>query len=159
MPSTLIIQGSARADGHTAQAVQLLREETQGKVIDLLDYQVAPYDYRNAYPADDDFLSLAKRVIIYDRMILASPVYWYSMSGIMKHFLDRFTDLLTFHKDLGRRLRGKEFGVLSCSSERTVNTGFYEPFCLSAEYLGMAYGPQYHAFVRGGRVELTAVEG
>ncbi len=157
MPSTLIIQGSARADGHTAQAVQLLQEETNGKVIDLLDFTVSPYDYSNSYPADDDFLSLAKRVIIYDRMILASPVYWYSMSGTMKHFLDRFTDLLTFHKDLGRRLRGKEFGVLSCSGERSVNAGFYEPFRLSAAYLGMAYGPRYHAFVRGSRVELKEV--
>ncbi len=159
MGSTLIVQGSARGDGNTALAVQQLQEETNGKVIDLLEYRIAPYDYGNDYPVDDDFLSLAKRVIIYDRLILASPVYWYSMSGPMKLFLDRFTDLLTYHKDLGNRLKGKELGVLSCSGERTVNDGFYEPFRLSADYLGMQYGPEYHAFVRGSRVDLQEVEG
>ncbi|WP_116125885.1 flavodoxin family protein [Lewinella sp. IMCC34183] len=154
MAKTLIIVGSARGDGNTAAAARELEERTEGKLIDLLDHRIAPYDYGNDYPDDDDFLSLARRIVIYDRVILASPVYWYSMSGGMKDFLDRFTDLLTFHKDLGRRLRGKEMGVLSCSAEQKVNPGFYEPFRLSADYLGMSYGPEYHGWVRGSRVDL-----
>ncbi len=157
MPNTLIVLGSARGDGNTAAAVRDLENRVDGKILDLLDYNIAAYDYGNEYPAGDDFLSLARRIVTYDRLVLASPVYWYSMSGGMKIFLDRFTDLLTYHKDLGRRLRGKELGVLSCSSERGVNPGFYEPFRLSAEYLGMEYGPQWHAWVRGSRVELVEV--
>ena len=157
MSKTLIILGSARGDGNTARAAQALETETGGKVIDLLDYAIAPYNYENAYSEGDDFLGMAKRMVIYDRIILASPVYWYSMSGPMKNYLDRFTDLLTYHKDLGRRLRGKELAVLSCSAEQVVNPGFYEPFRLTAEYLGMTYGPEWHGWVKGSRVDLQTV--
>ncbi|PPK85657.1 NADPH-dependent FMN reductase [Neolewinella xylanilytica] len=159
MAKTLIILGSARGDGNTAKAALQLEAETGGKLVDLLDYRIAPYDYGNNYPEDDDFIAMAKRLIIYDRIIFASPVYWYSMSGLLKDFFDRLTDLLTYHKDLGRRLRGKEMGVLSCSAERHVNAGFYEPFRLSADYLGMTYGPERHAWVRGSRVEMQLVNG
>ncbi|THH39954.1 flavodoxin family protein [Neolewinella litorea] len=157
MSKTLIILGSARGDGNTAVAARALKEEIGGKIIDLLDHRVAPFDYGNDYPVNDEFISLIKRVVIYDRLILASPVYWYSMSGPMKQFLDRFTDLLTYHRDLGTRLRGKELGVLSCSGEAQVNGGFYEPFRLTADYLGMPYAPQRHAWVRGSRVEMLEV--
>ncbi len=45
----------------------------------------------------------------YDVLIFATPVYWYSMSGIMKVFFDRITDLLTIKKDIGRKLKGKKW--------------------------------------------------
>nr|WP_256534230.1 NAD(P)H-dependent oxidoreductase [Lewinella sp. JB7] len=150
----MIIVGSARGDGNTVDAARQLSDQTGGKLLDLLEYSIAPYDYAHDYPAQDNFLALARRIVTYDRVILASPVYWYSMSGGMKDFLDRFTDLLTFHKDLGRRLRGLEMAVLSCSGEERANDGFYEPFRLSAEYLGMSYGPEYHGWVRGKRILL-----
>ncbi|MCP4458779.1 MAG: NAD(P)H-dependent oxidoreductase [Cytophagales bacterium] len=40
---------------------------------------------------------------------MATPVYWYSMSGIMKVFLDRIYDVLTIEKELGRKLHGKKW--------------------------------------------------
>ena len=49
----------------------------------------------------------------YDTIIFATPVYWYSMSGILKVFIDRITDLLTIEKELGRKLRGKKMAVVS----------------------------------------------
>ncbi|MGB3800440.1 MAG: NAD(P)H-dependent oxidoreductase [Lewinella sp.] len=157
MAKTLIILGSARGDGNTAKAAQQLESDIGGKLVDLLDYRIAPYHYENAYPENDEFIAMAKRLVIYDRIVFASPVYWYSMSGVMKDFFDRLTDLLTFHKDIGRRLRGKQVGVLSCSAEQSVNPGFYEPFRLTADYLGMSYGPEWHGWVRGSRVDLQLV--
>lgn len=58
---------------------------------------------------NDDYLNLMKQILEkYETLILATPVYWYSMSGIMKVFFDRLTDLLTIEKELGRKLRGKK---------------------------------------------------
>lgn len=58
---------------------------------------------------NDDYLNLMKQILDkYETLILATPVYWYSMSGIMKVFFDRLTDLLTIEKELGRKLRGKK---------------------------------------------------
>jgi len=44
--------------------------------------------------------------------ILATPLYWYSVSAQAKTFLDRLSDLLVFRKDLGQALRGRCFAVV-----------------------------------------------
>lgn len=75
----------------------------------------------------------------YDTLILATPVYWYSMSGIMKVFFDRITDLLTIEKELGRKLRGKRMAVISCSIGDNLGEHFWLPFSETAKYLGMEY--------------------
>jgi multimeric flavodoxin WrbA len=77
----------------------------------------------------------------YDTLIFATPIYWYSMSGIMKVFFDRFSDLIRIEKDWGRKLRGKKMAVISNSHdfENDLEYDFYIPFRKSAEYLGMKY--------------------
>ena len=84
----------------------------------------------------------------YDVLILATPVYWYSMSAIMKTFLDRFTDLLTIEKDLGRKLRGKGMAVISCSNGGNLGDYFWLPFSKSASYLGMIYLGDLHTNIQ-----------
>lgn len=70
------------------------------------------YEHQNS---NDDYLKLMKEIIKkYDTLIFTLPIYWYSMSGIMKVFFDRIADLLTFEKELGRQLRGKKMAGISC---------------------------------------------
>lgn len=96
----VIISGSARNDGDTAALTDQLVEKTGWDLIRLNDFHFSYYDYQHQN-RDDDFLSLMKQLIHgYDTIIFATPVYWYAMSGIMKVFFDRFTDLLTIEKDL-----------------------------------------------------------
>ena len=103
--SSVIIVGSSRRDGNTASMANRLRELTEYKVIYLSDYAIGYFDYENNYQ-NDDYLALMKELITqYDRFIFATPVYWYTMSAIMKTFFDRFSDLLRHHKELGRKLR------------------------------------------------------
>jgi multimeric flavodoxin WrbA len=140
---------SARSDGNTAAAARALRERLDGSLIDLRNYRIAPFDYSGQYPADDQYLTLMRTILDHDHLILASPVYWYSMSGGMKNFLDRFTDLLTHQKDTGRQLRGRRLGVLSCANDEEINETFYGAFRLTAGYLSMKYGPEIHSWVEG----------
>ena len=53
----------------------------------------------------------------YDTIIFATPVYWYSMSGTLKTFFDRLSDLLHYKKELGRQMRGKKMAMISNSGE------------------------------------------
>jgi len=116
-------------------------------MIDLLDYTIYPYHYSGDYRTDDQYLEIIENYVLpRQHIILASPVYWYTMSGTMKHFVDRFSDLLTTHKGLGRQLRGKTLGVLSCAKDAEIIPTFFTPFRLTAEYLGMQYGPEYHGW-------------
>jgi hypothetical protein len=66
--------------------------------------------------------------------------------------------LLKSRKDLGRRLRGKTLAVLSCANDATVNTGFHEPFQLSAAFLGLHYGPVWHSWIARDGVRIVTRE-
>ena len=135
----LIILGSSRKDGDTKKVVDELVKISGWDLIDLNDYNFSYYDYEHKN-LDDDYLSLMRQVIKkYDVLIFATPVYWYSMSGIMKVFFDRITDLLDEEKDLGRKLRGKSMAALSCSSGDNLGENFWLPFSETAKYLGMDY--------------------
>ncbi len=141
---TVIILGSSRSDGDTARVIQDLQKLMGCDVIDLKEYAISYYDYEHANK-DDDFLPLMKRIINdYQNVIFATPVYWYTMSGILKVFFDRISDLLTIEKDLGRQLRGKGFGAISCCMNGSIDQEFWHPFVKTAGYLGMRYLGNIH---------------
>ena len=140
----VIILGSSRSDGDTKSVVEKIIEKTAWDIIDLNDYDFGYYDYKHMNK-EDDFLDLMRMILSkYDTLIFATPVYWYSMSGILKVFFDRITDLLTIEKDLGRKLRGKNMAVISCSNGNNLGEAFWLPFKESAEYLGMSYLTDMH---------------
>jgi multimeric flavodoxin WrbA len=113
-------------------------------VVDLNDYNISHYDYGHAN-REDDYLELMRALIgQYDLFLLATPVYWYAMSGVMKVFFDRLTDLLTIEQDLGRQLRGKAMAAVSVSIGNNLGEDFWLPFSKAAGYLGMQYLGHLH---------------
>ena len=90
---TVIIQGSSRSQGNTNKIAQILQHKLDSEIIDLKQLNINSYSYEHEH-SDDDFLATMKRVITYDLIIFVTPVYWYSMSGIMKNFFDCITDCL-----------------------------------------------------------------
>ena len=140
----VLIVGSSRSDGETSILTNELTKESNWDLIDLNDYNFSYFDYEHEN-RDDDYLTLMAELIKkYDTLIFATPVYWYSMSGIMKVFVDRITDLLTIKKDLGRQLRGKKMAVISCSNGNNLGENFWLPFSETAHYLGMEYLGNVH---------------
>lgn len=141
MSKQVIIVGSSRKSGNTSLIAEAVAVQFGVDVVNLSDYHFSYYDYENKN-INDDFLPLMKGIIEkYDTIIFATSIYWYSMSGIMKVFFDRFSDLIRIEKDWGRKLRGKNMAVLSNSHdfENELDYNFYVPFQKSAEYLGMHY--------------------
>jgi len=147
MSKTVIIQGSSRSKGDTSIVVNYIAEKCNFDIIDLYTKNIGHYDYeyRNT---DDDFFDIMQEVIKkYDTIIFATPVYWYSMSGVLKVFFDRLSDLIRIHKDLGRQLRGKNMMMISCSNSNDLTEGFAIPFRESANYLGMDYLGNIHTWI------------
>ena len=148
----VIIQGSARSHGNTNKIVKQIQDQLGYDYIDLTQHVIDHYQYD--HDQDDDFLPLMRTLVDqYDFMVLATPVYWYSMSGIMKTFLDRFTDCLKIDKPTGRKLRGKYLAALSCGSDAEVTPGYFNPFRLSAEYLGMHYVGDIHTWITDDKID------
>lgn len=145
----VIILGSSRSDGNTTRIVNTIAKQENIDIVDLNDYNFSyfDYDFKNK---QDDFLPLIKKIIEnYETFIFATPVYWYSMSGIMKVFLDRFSDLLIIEKETGRKLRGKKVAVISNSLDKELDYDFYMPFRKSSNYLGMKYLGNKHFDSKG----------
>ncbi|UCE93661.1 MAG: NAD(P)H-dependent oxidoreductase [Flavobacteriaceae bacterium] len=143
----VIIQGSSRSNGNTGKIVNFIKEKTGFAIIDLRSKNIGAFDY-NFENKNDDFLPLMQEIVQnYDTIIFATPVYWYSMSGIMKIFFDRISDCLKSEKELGRKLRGKSMGMVSCGSGVELKKGFEMPFVESANYLGMNYLGGIHTWM------------
>ena len=141
MEKTVIIVGSSRKNGNTTAVAEAIAQQYDFSIVNLGDYNFSYYDYESLN-ITDDFLPLMKEIIQkYDTLIFATPIYWYSMSGVMKVFFDRFSDLIRIEKDWGRKLRDKKMAVISNSHdfEKDLDYNFYIPFVKSAEYLGMQY--------------------
>ena len=140
----IIIVGSSRSNGNTSKIGDKISLKINADVIDLRDYSISYYDYESLN-VTDDFLPLMRSILEkYDTLIFATPVYWYNMSGIMKVFFDRFSDLIRIEKETGRKLRGQKMFVISNSDEDKLDYDFYLPFRLSADYLGMTYLGEKH---------------
>jgi len=147
--SKLIILGSSRSRGDTYQMVDYLMQNGNFDLLDLNTKKISyyDYDYKNQ---DDDFVPTMKNIVAkYDTLIFATPVYWYSMSAVMKTFFDRISDLLRIHKPIGRQLRGKKMAMLSCSNEDDRVAHFEMPFVESASYLGMEFLGEIHTWKEG----------
>ncbi len=143
----VIILGSSRSLGNTNTVSRYVSKKTGFEFIDLNNKKIGQFDYEFTN-SGDDFLPLMREIVKkYETIVFATPVYWYSMSGTMKAFFDRISDLLKTERDLGRKLRGKNMAMISCGSDRILQQGFTMPFMESAKYLGMKYLGDVHTWI------------
>ena len=152
MKKGIILHASSRSHGNTRRVADHVAALSGFDLIDLTEKEIGRFDYefRNA---GDDYLPLMRRLIErYDTFVFATPVYWYSMSGLMKDFFDRFTDLLRSEKDTGRMLRGKQMAMISCSSGPSRPDYFAAPFKDTAGYLGMSYLGDLHGWIENDEI-------
>ena len=146
MPSNpLVIIGSARKESDTKKFVNFIFEGIHPTTIDLLDLSIKGYDYSHQYPHHDQYSFIVDEFLGHETIYFATPVYWYSMSSAMKTLFDRFSDLVTYKKTIGRKLKGKSTFLIAVGAESILPEGFEVPFRCTSEYLDMDYlGSIYH---------------
>jgi multimeric flavodoxin WrbA len=96
----LVFLGSPRKKGNTEVLTQAVLEGvTQAggtpEIIRLNDLQIAPCiscggcDKTGKCVVEDDMIPLYKKIIATDRIIIASPIYFYGVTAQAKAFIDR----------------------------------------------------------------------
>jgi len=155
MSKTIIILGSSRSDGNTSRVVAYLTNQQPVEIVDLNDYQISYFDYQHRNQKDD-FIPLMEKLFEYDQWIFASPVYWYTMSAVMKTFFDRITDVLKIRRDLKPNFTKVKMFSLSCSGANDLVEYYHRPFEDSADYLNMKYGGHTHCWVDGDMIPMEA---
>jgi multimeric flavodoxin WrbA len=157
LKKTAIILGSARKDSHTRTLLRNVFSDIPHDLIDLLDHEISPFDYVGDYPDKDEFSAVIDRILQVEHIVFATPVYWYAMSGIMKNFLDRFTDLTAKRQEQGRSFKGKNLFLFSVGADPEPPAGFEVPFRETAGYFGMNYHEGVYLSSRGDNFEGVAM--
>lgn len=85
--SSLFINGSPNKNGNTAKLAEKLLGGKEYKTLHLVDYRL--YGYGQSFE-DDQFAEIVNEMKAADTIVIGSPVYWHSMSGMVRNLLDRF---------------------------------------------------------------------
>lgn len=86
MSKILFMNASPNKDGATNRiAEELLKGKTYDKM-QMSDYEVSQY---GAVRSNDQIKEMLNIVKDYDTLVIGSPIYFYTVSGILKTFIDR----------------------------------------------------------------------
>ncbi|WP_134682756.1 flavodoxin family protein [Brevibacillus migulae] len=101
--SIAVIYGGTRPNGNTEYLAERAVKGLEAERIILKDYTIRPIeDLRHSeqgfQPVDDDYEAVIDRMLAHDTIIFATPIYWYGMSGLMKNFIDRWSQTLRDEK-------------------------------------------------------------
>ncbi|GHP13194.1 NAD(P)H-dependent oxidoreductase [Lentilactobacillus fungorum] len=116
------INGSTRAPNNSGVMVHALLRGLSYKQIQLADYQVNEIiDQRHEkgpwQSANDDYPQLIGQLTAADWLIFATPVYWYGVSGLLKTFMDRWSESLATDEAFKSKLAAKRVILLIAGSD------------------------------------------
>lgn len=114
------------------------------ELIELHSKNIYHYEYQTELKQNDDFQSIALKMLEADSIVFATPVYWYAMSGRLKVFFDRLTDLLYAHKAICKKLKGKSAYLIATGSDSELPEGFEIPFRRTSEYFEMNFKKSFY---------------
>ncbi|MGM9986437.1 MAG: flavodoxin family protein [Bacillaceae bacterium] len=97
--SIAVIYGGTRRNGNTEILTEHVIQGIVAEKIYLSDYTIHPIiDMRHSQEGfqdrNDDYNAIINRILPHDILLFSTPIYWYSMSGTMKNFIDRWSQTL-----------------------------------------------------------------
>ncbi|MFH9003681.1 flavodoxin family protein [Streptomyces afghaniensis] len=148
----LFVLGSARADGNTEllarRAAEQLSPDVEQQWIDLAehpvpDFQDLRHDSDHVRPTEGNLALLLDATLAATDIVIASPLYWYSVSAHTKRYLDYWSGWLrTPGLDFKATMAGRTlWGVTALADPQPeVADPLVGTLNNSAAYLGMRFG-------------------
>mgnify|MGYP005776458751 FL=1 len=128
MAKIVVLNGSPRKGGNTEIMLAAFVAEAKKLGHEVVHYDVAHmklggchacetcYKSGKACSYDDDYNKMAPEIEGADGIVLAMPVYWYSIPAQIKCVIDKLYSLC-----VGKRhYQGKKCGIISCCEENDV---------------------------------------
>ncbi|OUD03147.1 flavodoxin family protein [Streptomyces swartbergensis] len=148
----LFVLGSARADGNTEllarRAAEQLPPDVEQQWIDLSehplpDFEDLRHDSDHVRPTEGNVALLLDATLAATDIVIASPLYWYSVSAQTKRYLDHWSGWLrTPGLDFKATLAGRTlWGVTALAhTQPEVADPLVGTLNNSAAYMGMRFG-------------------
>lgn len=135
----LFVFASARKNGNTWKAMIDFIENRDHEIIDLIDYNIEHFAYEKTNN-NDDFQKVLNKITQHQKVVFATPVYWYSMSARLKVFFERLTGSFESDQNLKDVLKKLKIYVLYCfGNDKGGSEGFEESFKRISNYLNLNY--------------------
>lgn len=152
--SIAIIHGSSRENGNTDYLTSKAIGKESGTHIFLRDHQIQPIvDERHAeagfQEVTDDHKQLIDLILIHDVLVFSTPIYWYSMSGPMKIFIDRTSQIMRDpdYTHFKQGMKGKKVYVIAVGGDHPHVKGL--PLIQQFQYICQYYSMSFEGYVIG----------
>lgn len=110
----LFMNSSPNREGNTYRIGEELLKDKEHDVLQMADYRISQY---GQVFDDDEIKDVLKKIDECDVLVIGSPVYWYTVSGMLKTFIDRLYMLPE-----AEALRGKKLYLFAQGSAPNQDT-------------------------------------
>ena len=114
MEKILFVNSSPNREGNTYRIGEELLKDKEHDVLQMADYRISQY---GQVFEDDEMKEVLKEMDKYDILVIGSPVYWYTVGGMLKTFIDRLYMLPE-----AEALRGKKLYLFAQGSAPNQDT-------------------------------------
>ena len=114
MEKILFMNSSPNRNGNTYRIGEELLKDKEHDVLQMADYRISQY---GQVFEDDEMKEVLKEMDKYDILVIGSPVYWYTVGGMLKTFIDRLYMLPE-----AEALRGKKLYLFAQGSAPNQDT-------------------------------------
>ncbi len=149
-----IIYGGNRTNGNVETLTKLATEGLAAEEVYLKDYLIEPIlDKRHAeegFPeVNDDYNSIIDRILPHNILIFSTPIYWYSMTGIMKNFVDRWSQTLRDpnYPDFKTMMASKKAYVIAVGGDEPYVKGL--PMIQQFQHIFDFIGTSFEGYIIG----------
>lgn len=152
--SIAVIYGGTRKNSNseilTEHAIQGIKTEK----IFLRDYNIEEIiDMRHTEQGfqdrQDDYNAIIDRILPHNILLFSTPIYWYSMSGTMKNFIDRWSQSLRDPKypDFKEKMAAKKAFVLAVGGDDPAIKGL--PLIQQFQYIFNFMKMEFSGYILG----------
>ncbi|MEC5424101.1 flavodoxin family protein [Virgibacillus sp. C22-A2] len=149
-----VLHGSTRENGNTEYLTYEAVPKEKATHIYLRDHLIQPIiDERHSkegFPeVNDNHTKLIDQMLEHDILVFATPIYWYGMSGPMKTFIDRWSQIMRdpsyshFREELGK----KKAYLIAVGGDNPKLKGL--PLVQQFDYICQFYGMSFEGYVLG----------
>lgn len=143
-----VLYGGTRPNGNTETLTDHVIQGIEAEKIYLSDHTGLPIiDMRHSpdgfQDRNDDYNSIIDRILPHDILLFSTPIYWYSMSGSMKNFVDRWSQTLrdANYPNFKATMASKKAYVIAVGGDNPYLKGMpmIQQFKYICDFMGMEF--------------------
>ncbi len=92
---SIFLNASPNKEGITTKWAAKVMEGLEYETLHLVDYQIHQLGQSSEH---DEFKQVIETIAHADLLVIGTPIYWWDVTGLLKTFIDRLTDL--FQQDI-----------------------------------------------------------